>query len=155
MESLQRIVFGPHAVAATVGVLRKSDQSGGRREGSWCTRGMGDGRFGEAKNGDHPGSRPARHALPLPLAEGPFWVHKGDVPYVSQGSTRGPNIIEEKKRSGSSGRSLAKGTISIISILAISILDSREFRPFSVFFMHVLCHVFLPDDTVLTVTTGG
>ena len=34
MESLPRIVFGPNAVAATVGVLRKSDQSGERREGS-------------------------------------------------------------------------------------------------------------------------
>ena len=57
---------------------------------------MGDGRFGEAKSGDHPGSRPARHALPFPLAEGPFWFHKGDVPYCSslEGLLVEPNIIE-------------------------------------------------------------
>ena len=43
-----------------------------------------------AKSDDHPGSCPALHALPLPLAEGPFRVHKGDLPYCSRGSTRGP-----------------------------------------------------------------
>ena len=39
MESLPRIVFGPHAVTAAIGVLRKSDLADGRREGAWRKRG--------------------------------------------------------------------------------------------------------------------
>ena len=43
----------------------------------------------ETKTGDYPGSSPARHALHLPLAEGPLWAHTRDVSYCSRGSTRG------------------------------------------------------------------
>ena len=87
-------MLAPHAVAATAGALSKSDQPGVRRERSWCTREVGGGRFGEAKSGEHPGSRPARHALRLPLDEVPFGFTKGTFPTALQGLLVNPNIIE-------------------------------------------------------------
>ena len=87
MESLPSVVFDPPPAAAAVGVLRESDQPGGKEGGPWCRRRVGDGRFGGGKVVAINAPPPARHALPLPLAEGSFWVHKGDVPYCSRGST--------------------------------------------------------------------
>ena len=41
-----------------------------------------------AQSGGHQCTPLARHALPLPIPEGPFWVHKGDVPDCSRGQAK-------------------------------------------------------------------